>query len=202
MVILAAVLAILLLIAFIRLGTIVKYSETGLTIKLLAGAFVVMTFPIKSEKGIKKKTAKGKKQKSPGTKPIESKKAASALKRYLPPAVETLKRFRIKLNIDSLTIHFLSGAEDPFDAAMNFGKISVLEGIILPFIDNNFNIKKRDVQTGISFDGGGNKIYLEAKMTLAVWQIVYIASAMLPLLKKEKTESKDGKADTYGQASN
>ena len=59
----------------------------------------------------------------------------------------------------------------------------------------------------MSFDGEGDSVYAELELSLAVWEIIYIAAALLPLLtrmktvnKTEKTSEKsdDRKADNNG----
>lgn len=191
---LAIVLAVLLLLAMLRFGVFLKYSEEGFNLRIIAGPLRITLIPQKSVTTEKKKP-KAKKEKE--KKPSEEKKGGpiEQFRRFAPPIIETLKRLYRRHRIDRLTVHFTSAAEDPFDAAMNFGKASAAEGILAPILNNTLNIKKCDIGTSISFDGGGNKIYLEVKFTLALWEIIYIACGMLPLLQQVKTESKDGEAD-------
>ena len=201
MVALAIVLAVLILLALLRLGVFAQYSEEGFLLRIIAGPLRFTVIPKKPGKTGKEKPPKKKKEKE--EKPPKEKKGGpiELLKKYVPPVIDTLGRLRRKLRIDMLTVHFTSAAEDPFDAAMNFGRVSAAEGALIPLLENAFNIKRRDIGTGISFDGGGDKIYLEAKLTLALWEIIYIACGMLPALKRANTESKDRKVDTNERSS-
>ena len=201
MVALAIVLAVLILLALLRLGVFARYSEEGFNLRIIAGPLRFTVIPKKPKKKGKEKKPKKKKKKE--EKPPKEKKGGpiELLKKYVPPVIDTMGRLRRKLRIDMLTVHFTSAAEDPFDAAMNFGRISAAEGALIPLLENTFNIKRRDIGTSISFDGGGDKIYLEAKLTLALWEIIYIACGMLPALKRVNTESKDGKVDNNERSS-
>ena len=194
----AIILAIFVVLALMRLGVFARYSEEGFLLRAVAGPLRITLIPKKPDKKGKKKLVKERipkkeKEKTPSLKMKGG--PVSLIKKFAPPVLDTLGRLRRKLSIDKLTVQFTSAAEDPFDAAMNFGRVSAAEGALMPLLDNTFKIKKRDVGTSISFDGNGNKIYLEAQLTLALWEIIYVACGLIPLIKQVKSESKDRKAD-------
>jgi hypothetical protein len=62
-------------------------------------------------------------------------------------------------------------------------------GLILPLLENNFNIKKRDLRTAVSFELTEPYIYIQAKLSLLVWEFVYIAFGAFTSFMKYKTKN-------------
>lgn len=167
MIALGIVVAVLLLICFTRVGIIAVYSEDGLTADATIGFFRLRLMPQQKKKDRKK----------PPKKKAESTAKAGklvGLKDSLPSINQALSRLKRKLLIVELTIHYMAAGEDPAAAALYFGGVSAGYGLILPLLENNFRIKKRDLRTAVNFDVSEPYIYVRAKISLAVWEAVYI----------------------------
>jgi len=95
-----------------------------------------------------------------------------------------LSRFRRKLLIKELTIHYIAGSEDPAKAAMAFGSAYAVFGAILPVLENNFRIRKRDLRASADFESKQPEIYAVASFSLAIWEAFFIVFAMVPTLVK------------------
>jgi hypothetical protein len=62
-------------------------------------------------------------------------------------------------------------------------------------LENHFRIKKRDFRASVSFDKTEPYIYARARLSLAVWEAVYVAWALVKgMLHNEKTATKVRKA--------
>lgn len=179
---LSVIFAILLFIALIRVGAKVRYSEDGFLViaRVFAFSFTVFPRPEKDGKAKKKKEPKQKQEK-----PKEKKKGGTVelLRKVLEAAKKVLGRLKRKLRIDELTLHYVSGCDDPCDAAIKFGMASAGAGTIIPFLKNNFKLKRYDITTDVDFSGAGDRIYLELQLSLAIWEVIYIALGLIVLLK-------------------
>lgn len=210
---LAIVIAVLVLIALLRFGVSVLYSSDGLLVKAFAGPFSLLVYPRKEKQkketekdGRKKRGEKKRLKKEKGKKEKEKKekeKKPGGLQSFLEilSVVKTaLSRFRRRLLIKRLTLYVTAANDDPFKTAMMFGGANAAFGAIIPVLDKLFRIKRRDLQAFVDFTDPKPRVYLEAAFSLALWETVYIAVALLPLiLKKQKP---DGSAGKKNQPSN
>lgn len=174
------ILAILLILALLRLGVYVSYSEDGVKLQVFAGPVRITLLPKDPNKKQKEKKPKTKKQKpaKTETKPTDNDKkggAAQLILDLLPGIGSALGKFRRKLSIDILKIYFTSASDDPYKAAMNFGYSSAAFGTLTAFVRRFFKVKKLDMQSAVSFEIEKPIVYIEAQFSLAVWEIIHIA---------------------------
>ncbi|MGM9522059.1 MAG: DUF2953 domain-containing protein [Oscillospiraceae bacterium] len=204
LIIIGAVFLILLLISLLRFGVSIIYSDKELCVKAVAGPVRITVFPIKEKDKPEKKRKKREKTEKEEAEPPKKEKIdiKEKLQKLLPPVLNALGRLRRKLSIDKLTIHYTAAADDPCSAAMSFGYASAAIGAVMPLIENNFKIRERDVGADVTFDSTENIIYVNAQLTLAFWEIIYICLALLPLLKSLGSGEDTGKVDKNGQATN
>lgn len=171
------ILAILLIIALLRIGVYFSYSESGVILDAVIGPFKIRFLPKDKtkEKKAKEKPAKTKPAK-PAPKTKEKKGGLAQLIFDLLPGIgSALSKFRRKLRIDTLNVHFTSAAADPCDAAMNFGYVSAGFGTLCAFIRRFFKVKNLDLQSFVNFDIDKPIVFIEAQLTLAIWEIISIA---------------------------
>ena len=171
------ILAILLIIALLRIGVYVSYSDSGVILDAVIGPFKIHFLPKeeKKQKKTKEKTAKTKPTKSQPAKKDKKGGVAKLVFDLLPGIGSALGKFRRKLRIDTLTVYFTSAAADPCDAAMNFGYVSAGFGTLCAFIRRFFKVKKLDLQSFVNFDTDKPLVFIEAQFTLAIWEIISIA---------------------------
>jgi hypothetical protein len=149
----------------------------------------------KAEKKAKKKAEKEARKES------GEKKKPGPLKPILDmlPAVKTLLgRLRRRLLIKKLIIHYTAAGGDPYNTAFTFGAANAAIGVVVPILERSFRIKQRDFKMAADFNSVQQGIYINAIISMAVWEAVYIVFAILTagirLLKSTKVtnDRKDG----------
>ena len=202
MIAIAIVLAVLVLLALLRFGVSAEYSAVGISVTARAGPISMRIFPQKAGRAIKDKKKKKKKAKKEEIdKEIPEEKTPGGLKGFMEIAAaakNTLSRLRRRLLIKKLTIHYIAANDDPYKTAMTFGTINVVFGMVAPLLEKAFRIKRRDFQASADFHATEPTIYFNASVSIAVWEAIFIVSAILPLIikkAKEKTYRKGGHKD-------
>lgn len=194
------VLLVLWLISLIRVGGIAEYSEEGLIVRLRVWLFRITLFPMKprAEKPEKPKKEKKKKEKPPkeGEKPKEKTGGLlSLIMDFIPLAANAAGTLLHKIRIDELILHLTWAAEDAAAAAMGYGAGYAALGTLWPLLDNNFNVKKRDIGVAVDFTRTQPIIYARASLSLTIGQgvafgVVYGVKALAILLRHRKPRKK------------
>lgn len=188
--ILAAIAVFLFLAAISRYGATAEYSENDLTVTVRAAFLRIKVFP----PGDKEKKPKKEKKKVPKPKEAEEQKKGGKLSRfmdYIPAAAEALGIFRRKLRVNELTLWYsMPGLDDAASAAINYGRMSAGCGTVISALENLFDIRKRDIRTAVDFTSTETRVYAKLTITIALWQIVYIAIRFLVKLSNTKNERK------------
>ncbi len=186
----AAVLAFLLLISFLRVGITAVYEEVGFILEAYIGPVIIKIFPAdktrkESRKEKKEKTREG----------VVKAGRLESLRNQLPSLKKAFSRFKRKLLIKELTIYYMAAGSDPAATALYFGAASAGYGMILPLLENNFNIKKRDLRATVNFEVTEPYIYVKARLSLAVWEVFYVAFGLIiNIIKSENMRAKLRKA--------
>ena len=179
----AIVLAVVLLIAMLRIGVIAEYGEIDDTdqgdirVYAVAGLLKLRIYPRKKTENKKPANQKAKENTFKAGRLVD-------LKNQLPAINTLLARLRRKLLINEMTIHYMAAGEDPAAAALWFGGANIGYGFLTALLENNFRIKKRDFRASVSFDKTEPYIYARARFSLAVWEAVYVASALIRALMR------------------
>jgi len=188
MTVLAVILAAFVLLALLRFGVSVEYSAEGFEAVMYIGPVKFRLYPakVKSEKKTAKKEAK-KAIKKAAKKADEEKaeKKPGALQNVLdmlPMILKGLGRFRRRLLVKRLVIHYVSAGADPAKTAMTFGASNVVIGLIMPLLEKSFRIKRRDLRAEADFESSEQRIYVYAAISIAVWEAVYVVFAIIPAL--------------------
>ena len=204
MLVLAIVVGVLILIALLRFGVAAVYGEDGLLVKAKVGPISIKAYPRK-EKAEKKKKGKRKDKKKgrarKAKKPEEEKPGAiEGFFTLLSAIRKVLGRVRRRLLIKKLFIHYVSASDDPVKTALMFGGSSAALDGILPMLEQNFRIRKRELRTSADFESSKPRIYVNAAVSIAVWEAVYIFFAILPVIAaikniRRETDGKDVEND-------
>lgn len=176
--ILAGACAILLLLLLLPLGIYIGYGADGATLKLVVGCFSFRLYPRKKKRRkVKKQTADPPKSASASPESDAQKRGGklSAVKPYIPVALELLQGIRHRLLVRRLTLLVNLAGDDPCDLALEYGKISGAVGSLMPLLERAFRIQKRDVQVFCDFTSAETEVYLNL-------QIVACPVRLLPLL--------------------
>ena len=190
--VLLAILVILALILLLRVGVIAEYSEAGVEVALKVGPFSIGIIPGKEkDSGKPKKKEEKEKPKRGGS--------FDMFMELISQALDMLGSFRRKLLIKDLRLHYVSASDSPYSAAMNFGYASAAVGMVLPLIENAFNLKNRDITTDVSFTEKSSTIYAKANVSIIIYQALYIALShglkMLKTYSKYKSRNSHRKAE-------
>jgi hypothetical protein len=164
MVAVVVILACLLMLGFVRFGIRAAGTAGGkFKLRLRAGflRFDVMKliekYEDKHEKSKRKKAGKTKKRPLP----------AAAIKALPGAASPVLRTLRKGLRVDRLCLKLtLTGQNDPCAAALMYGRLHMVCGIVMPLIEENFRVRKRRVEIGLSFEE--DKTLWEADMAVSI----------------------------------
>lgn len=201
------VLLFLTVLALVPVGAEGGYRFGVVTLRVRLGLISVRVFPRKKKAGeprLKKpkkpkKTRKQKKREAPAEDAAEKKKLFDKKQLFalVKIGLKALGRFKRKLRVDYLRLHYTFASGDPFKTAMGFGASSAAMNTLVPLIDGAFIIKQRDI--GTSFDFLSDKPSYDCWITLSiqVWELVYIGSALgldfLKLKLKQRRENRKRK---------
>ena len=83
-----------------------------------------------------------------------------------------------------MSIYYTVAGDDPSKTALTFGASNAVLSVVIPVLDDCFRIKRRDIQALFDFIDTQQKIYINAAISLAVWEAVYIVFAVIPALIK------------------
>ena len=195
------VFGILFLIALLRFGVAVVYNESGLAATAKVGPLSIRIFPRKEKperrkkkpaaKVVKKKKEKKerKKREKEPEKPEEKPGLLDTFFEMLRAAGVVLGRIRRRLFIKRLILHYTAGGLDPAKTALTFGRLSAASSLILPALEKNFRIRRCDIKTSADFESDKPHVYINAGISLAVWESLYIVFALLPVLLKLRRQS-------------
>ena len=189
MIALVIVVAVLLIIALLRVGVLFEYGESGVGLRVFVGPVRIGILPSK------KKVKKPKKPKKEKKEPEENKQGKLAGFRELLPAIfKALGRLRRRLLIKKLVIYYEAAGDDPASTAIHFGYASAGAGALIPVLEHYFRIRHRDIQTAVSFVSSEPYLYVSAVLSLAVWEVIYIGFGVLAaVLRKNTAKTKNGK---------
>jgi len=170
---LAIVITVLILLALLRFGLITVYDEAGFHMWVKVG---FLKFNVQEEQ----KAQIRKKQKE-----VDIKKmmpgSLSEFMDVLRAVGNTLRRLKRRLLIKRLIIHYTAASDDPAAAAILFGTANAVFGTIIPILERNFRIKRRDLSASADFDAKEQSIYARIDISIALWEVVYAAFALLPV---------------------
>jgi hypothetical protein len=197
------ILIALAVILLIPVGVDGGYEQNGFELSARFGPFRFKIFP-KKEKPKKppRKPVYEEKEPEKEKKPLDWDEILSLAKLGL----KTLKRFRRRLCIDYFALHFTAAASNPFDAAMQYGKVSAAAGTVLPLLEEALKIRERDFDINVSFEKEKPELYLRLVATLQIWEILYIGLAfgaeylILKYKKRREIRATERKTEN-GQAS-
>jgi len=173
------ILAVICIILLLRVGVYARYGEGDLLAYARIGFVKIRVYP-RPEKPQKKKKEKRKKEKKAPADEAEAdeKKGGkvSNLKEWISIISNALSNVKKRLRVKRLIIYYTVAAEDAASAAMMYGGANAVVGALLPVIENNFNVKRRDIRIGVDFEEKEPKIYVEGVVSIAIWEVIYIAA--------------------------
>jgi hypothetical protein len=172
---LAITLSVIIIIALLRFGVIVEYSDGGVRLWAKAGFIKYELLRDDQKKKLKKpKKERDLKEMMPGS--------FSEFMDMLKTVLKALGRLKRRLLIKQLTLYYTTAGEDPSTIALTYGAANAAIGLIVPMIRNNFRVRRLDLRTFVNFCSAEQRIYAKCTISIAVWEVFYILFALWPLV--------------------
>lgn len=183
--------AVLIVLATLPLGVYIRYNDAGLLLKIVVGPLKITVFPRKkkrkiqkeptqkqeSEEKVKPAPLEDKPPQPPKTQP-ETKEKGGSLTRFLPLVklgLRFLGDFRRKLRMDDLYLRLILAGDDPYDLAVNYGRVWAAVGNLLPQLDRLFVVKKRDIQVECDFTAEETSVIAHLCITITLGRLLVLA---------------------------
>lgn len=167
--VLGLVLLLPALVSQVRVGGEVDYAAGGLRVRIRLGPLRLTVYPLRM-----KKKKRPKKEKAPPRPQAWAGKpgggSLALLRELLTLAAEAAGRLRRKLRVDRLDLELVLAAGDPAAAALAFGGTNAALGMILPLLEQNFDIRRRNIRTAVDFERKTPAVTLGAAVTLTIGQ--------------------------------
>lgn len=175
MIALIIVVVLIALILSIRLGVDISYNDENLKILVKASVFKFKIFPPErtEKKTDKKQKEKAKKQNDKGI--IE--KLGFEKEDWLEligVIFKVLAKFNHSIVINKFKFHYAVTDSDPYDAVVKYNTINTIAGSLVPFIENNFRIKDRDVFIDLDLNKQDIQTDIRLVLTIRVLQIIML----------------------------
>lgn len=161
---------IFILLALIPIGIRLVYSQQGPMAWLLVGP---IRFGLIRKEKQKKKPA-GESADTVGQRNTHNKTGGS-LGDFIPLAGQVLKllnQLRRKLQVDILELKLALAGSDPCDLAVNYGRTWAGIGSLVPFMEQHFNIKKRDIDLQCDFTADKSTVYIRLDISITIGRLI------------------------------
>ena len=191
---LAIIVSVLFLIAVLRFGVVLEYSKAGLLLWATAGFLKFSILGEDKEKKPKKKKKKEKEKKTIDFKPG----SLNDFINILNSVKNALSRLKRRLLITKLILYYTSAGDNPANTAIQYGAANAVFSAIIPVLERNFRIRRRDLKAAADFNAKEQGIYAKISISIAVWEVFYILFALFPIITalfKSKPRTKNVKLD-------
>lgn len=169
-------LVLLAVILLLRVGVQVEYGRPALAVRVRIGPGYVRVLPAKRKEDASKSRKKDEKPKKTTKKPAKKGQTLELLRAFLPLVLRTIKRLCGKLRVDTLDMVLTAGAEDPGDAALQYGRANALLGSLWQPIVTTCHVVDGHARVDVDFDAKHPEIYLLADLSLRIGQLLALAA--------------------------
>ena len=183
---LTIILILLAAVLLIPLGVRVKYDDAGFGAWASVSAYKLRLYPPK------------KKADEPPTEADVPKRRFSpgfSLQDWLTLAragLRALKRFKNGISFGLIRFYCVITADDPYDAVMRYNRLNGLIGSAIPFFENGFKVRKKDIFLDLDLEGEKSRFQFEITARVRVGRLLAIALAagfsFLKLLIKNRVQ--------------
>ncbi|MCL1807655.1 MAG: DUF2953 domain-containing protein [Oscillospiraceae bacterium] len=176
------------LLGFIRFGVRAKRSRDGQTKVIVRAGIFRFDLTKRLQKSKKPKPEKIKKDKEPS-----GFKDPKTLLRMVKPVMRSLRK---GLRIDRMNLKLiLGGSEDPYSAAMMYGRLNMAWGVLRPLINQTFRVKKQNVEIGLNFEQDRTQWEGELYLTMSLGRSFAVLFAALgAMMRNPSSQKKSRKA--------
>ena len=207
MVVLAVIAAVLAALLLIPLGVSGEAGTEGMSLSAHIGPVKLRILPLKKKSGAELPEKAG----SSGTEPRKKKGLPKFIGEltperifaYIGVASRAFGRLRRKLRIDSFRLWYQASSDDPSRAAMTYGAACAAVETAMAALRTAFDVRDSDVRVGVDFTGGGQRVLAGGRLTIRIWQLLYIgAASAVDFIKTEKRLRDNKKHDSERNDSN
>ncbi len=201
------ILLVIILLSRLRLGGHAAYYGGAAGLWLKIGPFRMQVYPHRPAR--KKKSPKTEQKPAETSRPsamgrVNVRQLYALARRLLPLLYEAAGRLRRKIRIGPVRLNVRVGGEDPGSAALAFGQLNGLIGVLFPLLERNFDCRDCRVRTEPSLEETRSSAEGELTVSMTLGQLVIVAvwfgAALLRLLPElrrsgtDQTPSKQKKA--------
>ncbi|MDL2273476.1 DUF2953 domain-containing protein [Oscillospiraceae bacterium OttesenSCG-928-G22] len=194
-----AFLLLFVILLLLPVGGGVRYAEHGFSLWLKV-AFVRVTLYPRPKRKKKEKPEKRAKKEEPV--PEEKKRGGSfkTFRETVSIVTSELPNLKRGIRVTNLSLYFrVSSKDDPAGAAFAYGSAWAALGILIPVLENNFTIKKRDVNGDVSFEDEGFTITASAEAVILVYRVLAIGIRVLRRFLKLRRKSRQDEPAKSGK---
>lgn len=180
--VLLVVILIILLILLTRLSAILTYGDSGASVLLRVYFVRITIYPRTKEKKQKKEKKEKDTGKTAGEKEdkrVERGGSIDKFKDMFGIIKRVLSIIRKRLLINDLTVRYTVSCDDAAKAAVYYGSACLAVQSLLRAFNSSLKIKKQDIKINVDFTGSGSKIFARGIISMAIWEIIYIAGSLL-----------------------
>lgn len=171
------VLATLIGASLLPIGLRVSYDGNDPLLQLKVGPFFLKLYP--RSRTLREKKVTQSMGKSGTTASNNSTKSSGGISDLLPilrVVWELLQDFKRKLLVERLEFKMVLAGSDPCDLSVNYGRAWVTLGNLMPQLENNLNIRKRNLEIECDYLADQTKVFLLADLTMSVGQLLALAA--------------------------
>ncbi|MDR2615778.1 MAG: hypothetical protein LBC28_04270 [Oscillospiraceae bacterium] len=183
----AAVITALLLL---RVGVCFTSVPGSTTARVVVGfvGFTVFRRPEK-RKGLRsasKKPRAPKRSKRRG-KDVSEERRPRDVRALIEGSARLLGKLRRRVLVKRLYVRYVhSGLGDAYKAAMTFGGLSAALGLAAGTLESALRVRRYDMSEAVDFLAEKPVIYVDAAASLAVWEIIALATAAIALFLRSR----------------
>ena len=80
--------------------------------------------------------------------------------------LRALSRFKNGVYFGYIYLHAVVSAPDPYDAVIRYNAVNGFVGSIIPFFENGFKVKRKDIYIGLDMNGEKSKAEFEVSASV------------------------------------
>lgn len=191
-------LALWLVVLLIVVGVQLEYGQAGFIVRVRVGPSYIRVYP--SEKKEKKQGGKSVENSQPKPEQAQEeppKKKGGVLRfvlDFLPPILRTVKQLCGELWVDKLELVLTAGADDPGDAALQYGGANALLGSLWHPIVDTCRVVDGRARVEVDFQAKSPSVYLLCDLTLRGGQLLVLTVLFFVRLiayRRQKKQNSD-----------
>ena len=183
--------ALLTGIAWIKCGVRILYEKEDLLVELCCLGFRYCLFGGEEKQQKKKEKASPEKKKNTEQPVSQTAKRKINVRAYLPywqEILEMIGRVLTAPTINLLRLKAEAGGRDAEACAMAYGRMWAAVGVVLPVVENIFQVEKREISILCNYEKPSVEICAEVRLSLRVYEILALACVVLTFLLRLRRE--------------